>query len=83
MDLPYSEIFGVNFPHLYCLASMNEEFERPEYEFMKYVNLKGLVKMIRLKKSVLFKPGFIFNNTPLKLVLKDPLPTMYKFISKD
>lgn len=83
MSLNASLLAGVNFPHLYCLASMNEEFERPEYEFMKYVNLKGLVKMIRLKKSVLFKPGFVFNNTPLKLVLRDPLPTMYKLTSKD
>lgn len=83
MSLNASLLAGVNFPYLYCLASMNEKFERPEYEFMKYVNLKGLVKMIRLKKSVLLKPGFIFNNTPLKLVLKDPLPTMYKFTSKD
>ncbi len=83
MSLNASLLAGVNFPHLYCLASMDEKFERPEYEFMKYINLKGLLLMIRREKSVLLKPGFIINNTPLKFVLKDPLPIMYKFISKD
>jgi len=83
MSLNASQIAGINFPDLYCQASMHQEFKKPEYQFLTYLNLKGLVKKIQLDKKFLFRLGFIFNNTPLKFVLRDPLPVIYKFTSKE
>jgi len=83
MSLNASQIAGINFTELYCRASLNEEFKKPEYEYLTYLNLKGLVKKIKLDKKFILRLGFIFNNTPLKFVLKDPLPTIYKLISKE
>ena len=82
MSLNASQLAGINFPYLYCLASMGKAFEKPEYKFIKYLNLKGLVKAIRLNKIFLFNLKFALNNTPLKFVLKDPLPTIYKSVYK-
>ncbi len=82
-SLDGSILAGVNFPYLYCLASMGKDFEKPQYKFIKYLSMKGLGKMIKLDKKFLFRIGFIFNNTPLKFALKDPLPMIYKFFSRN
>ncbi|ULC58323.1 ATP-grasp domain-containing protein [Flaviramulus sp. BrNp1-15] len=80
VSLDASLISGVNFPHLYCLASLNQNFIKPDYKNIEYLNLKGLIKKIKIKKTTLFNFKFIIANTPLKFAIKDPLPMIYKFI---
>lgn len=70
---------GVNFPYLYALASLNYNFDLPKYKFIKFMLLKGLVKSIKSDKSYLLKLKFIFKNTPIKYMLNDPKPTLYRF----
>ncbi|MFI1743879.1 ATP-grasp domain-containing protein [Thalassobellus sediminis] len=72
-----SEIAGINFPYLHCLASLNQSFEIPNYKHVKYLNLIGLSKTIRANLLFLFRFKFIFNNTPIKFYLKDPFPFLY------
>ncbi|OEK08549.1 hypothetical protein A8C32_03600 [Flavivirga aquatica] len=74
-----SLLAGVNFPYLYCAASLNYNFDIPKYNFIKYLNMKGLIKSIKNNKSNLFKFNFILKNTPLKYSIKDPMPTLYRF----
>lgn len=70
---------GVNFPHLYALASLGQDFSLPKYKHIKFMLLKGLVKSIKNDKRNLFKLKFIFNNTPIKFMLNNPKPTLYRF----
>ncbi len=79
-SLDASLIAGVNFPHLYCLASKNESFETPQYKNINYLNLKGLAKTLFKDKSLLFDFNFIMKNTPVGFALKDPLPIIFKYM---
>ncbi|MCK0125139.1 ATP-grasp domain-containing protein [Gelidibacter sp. F2691] len=78
-SLDASLMAGVNFPHLYCLTSLNACFEHPKYDSINYLNLKGLAKSIIKNKSLLFDGNFILKNTPVSFALKDPLPTIFKY----
>ena len=78
-SLDASMIAGVNFPYLYCLASFNEHFDIPNYKPIKYLNLKGVVKSILKKKSLLFKFDYILNSTQVKYMIKDPMPVIFKY----
>lgn len=80
VSLDASLIAGVNFPYLYCLSSMGNIFQKPQYKYVEYLNLKGLIKKIKKDMKFIFKLNFILNNTPLKLALRDPIPMVYKFI---
>lgn len=71
-----SEIAGVNFPYLYCLASLDKEFNFPKFKNTKYLNLIGLSKTIKANKWFLFNLKFMFQNTPLKYYLSDPKPIL-------
>lgn len=75
-----SLLAGVNFPYLYCLSSLGQEFNKPEYECVKYLSLKGLIKKIKQEKLFVFNIKFMRNNTALKFIFTDPIPTAYKFI---
>ena len=77
-----SEIVGVNFPFLHCLASLNIDFETPRYKQIKYLNLKGLSKEVKANKWFLLKLKFIFCNTSIKYYLRDPLPLIYIMFNK-
>ena len=69
-----STIAGVNFPYLYCLLSLNEDFEKPEYRHIEYLNLAGIIKRIKNNILFVFRFKFILNNTYVKFIIKDPLP---------
>ncbi|KAA5825609.1 ATP-grasp domain-containing protein [Algibacter amylolyticus] len=69
---------GINFPYLYYLSSLNKPFETPDYKLIDFMLLKGLVKSIKRDKSQLLKLKFIFNNTPIKYMLSDLKPTIYR-----
>jgi predicted ATP-grasp superfamily ATP-dependent carboligase len=79
-SLDASILAGVNFPYLYCLASLDQQFERPMYRFIKFLSIQGLAR--RIKENVFFLSNvkFIFNNTPLKFALRDPLPMFYRLL---
>lgn len=82
MSLDASLIAGVNFPYLYCLSSMGITFQKPQYKYVDYLNLKGVIKTIKKDIKFMFRINFILNNTPLKFALKDPKPMIYKFITR-
>ena len=64
---------GVNFPYLYCIHSLGFNFEKPEYKFLKYLNASGVVKKLKTNIWFVFRLKFLYNNTELKHVFKDPL----------
>ncbi|RDY61963.1 ATP-grasp domain-containing protein [Flagellimonas nanhaiensis] len=70
---------GINFPYLSIAQHLNQNVEVGEFKTIKYLNLKGLVSSVVENPFMIFKMGFIWNNTPLKYALKDPLPMIYKF----
>ncbi len=82
VSLDASLIAGINFPYLYALSSMNMPYKKLKFKFINYLNLKGLIKRIRQNPFFIFKLGFILKNTPLKLALIDPIPMIYKFITR-
>jgi len=69
---------GVNFPYLYCLASLGEKIEDIKYNFLEYLSFKGLVKALRADKRLIFNFYFIFNNTQLRFVLNDHKLNIYR-----
>ncbi|WP_299162222.1 ATP-grasp domain-containing protein [uncultured Eudoraea sp.] len=75
-----SAIAGVNFPYLYCLNALGINFEVPAYSELNYLNLQGLVKSVSKDPRLLFNFKFIWNNTPFKFAIKDPIPMIYHFI---
>lgn len=77
-SLEASLFAGINFPHLYYLSSLNKTFDIPNYKLIDFMLLKGLVKSIKKDKKQLFKLKFIFKNTPIKYMLTDLRPTIYR-----
>jgi D-aspartate ligase len=73
---------GINYPHLLILMTLKKKLEYRTINRIPYVNLLGLKLLIKKDKSYLFKPGFIWKNTPLKYRLDDPLPVLYRLFSK-
>lgn len=82
-SLDGSNLAGINFPYYYYLASKNIEFETPKYEHIKYLSTRGVVSQLKHNKLFVFKTGFILNNSQVKFLLKDPLPTIFKSLLKD
>lgn len=79
-SLDASMIAGVNFPYLYILASLGIDFKKPNYEYLGYLNIKGLLKTLQVNKKFIFETHFILNNTPIKFAIKDPIPFLLKYI---
>jgi predicted ATP-grasp superfamily ATP-dependent carboligase len=81
-SLEASTLAGTNFPDLYASLSLGKTLETQAYSKIKFYNLKGLIKGLKQRKKELFNINFILNNTPMGFALKDPLPMVYKFISR-
>lgn len=81
-SLDASLLAGVNFPYLYCLASLNQNFKLPNYKTMNSLNLKGIVKSLKSDIRFVLRFKFILNNTSLKFALNDPIPMVYKYITR-
>ncbi|MFI1743880.1 ATP-grasp domain-containing protein [Thalassobellus sediminis] len=77
-----SEIAGVNFPYLYCLSTMNVDFEVPNYKHTKFLTLIGIKPTIKRNFLFILNFKFLLNNTPLKYYKKDPLPILSIIYSK-
>jgi D-aspartate ligase len=77
-----SALAGVNFPYLQCLHHLSIDFEKPKYNFVKYLNLNGVLKCIKSNKFSMLSFKVLFKNGQLPFVLKDPLPMVYQVFSK-
>ena len=77
-----SEIAGVNFPYLYALLSLNEEFKIPKYKHVKFLSLLGLKKTVKMNRFFIFNWSFIFSKTPIKYYMNDPLPFLFIIFNK-
>ncbi len=82
VSLDASLIANVNFPHLYCLASQGKRFEMPKCKRVTYLNLKGVVKCVRKNIGFMFRITYLLQQTSLKFAVKDPVPMLYKIISR-
>lgn len=82
-SLDGSLLAGINFPYFYYLASSNIDFVTPKYQHINYLSASGVFNRIEHNKMFLFKTGFILNNSQMKFMLKDPLPMLFKFLSKE
>ena len=77
-----SQKVGVNFPYLYVLSCLEEDYELPKYKFETCTNSIGLLKVIKSnlsmgRKSIPFPDhSYVWNK------LKDPLPIVYSIFSK-
>lgn len=74
---------GVNFPYLYCLASLgiHPEFH-DHYRHETYANNRGLLKILFSKFPIGSKTYKFPENISLKEDLLDPLPKMFKYVNK-
>jgi predicted ATP-grasp superfamily ATP-dependent carboligase len=75
-----SMMAGVNFPKLYCDAVMGVTFEIPTYKATRFADLKGLFVSVKRDKKLLFDKEFLWEQTPLKFALKDPVPMLYHWV---
>lgn len=76
---------GVNFPYLYCLASLGRYSGQDSgaYKLESYVNNRGLIKILQSKFKTGSKKKLKFpNNSPLKEDFLDPLPKSFKYLEK-
>lgn len=72
---------GVNFPLLYCLSSLKIKYSIPNFRHEKYVNRKGLRKIL-ISKMKLNSMMEIPKNTALKDDICDPKPILYHMFQK-
>lgn len=71
---------NINFPVLVCNLALGNDVIHIPYEPIQYLRFRGLLKFIKQHPSYIFNIKSILNSTEAKAVLKDPLPTLYKFI---
>lgn len=67
---------GVNFPYLLCLHNLNNVFETPQYDHIKYLSLRGLVTRLRKLEVSKLNVLLVWRHTPLRFALKDPIPAL-------
>lgn len=75
-----SKVAGINFPELVIQAALGEIITHKPYSHINYLRFKGFLKTVKIHPSSLFRLNFILNNTEVKSVLKDPLPTLFRFL---
>ncbi|SMD46287.1 Predicted ATP-dependent carboligase, ATP-grasp superfamily [Aquiflexum balticum DSM 16537] len=71
---------GINYPYLLILMTIKKNIEPQTYKQIPYVSLKGLKQLFVKNKAYIFKTSFIWQSTPLKYRLGDPVPIAYRFI---
>jgi len=81
-SLTASLMAGVNFPQLLIQLTIDKNIKPQVYKQFSYVNLHGLKQLYKKDKALLFKTGFIWNNTPLRYKIDDPIPIFYKFLRR-
>ena len=73
---------GINFPLLSIGIHLNKYEGKREFKAFEYLNLKGMLSYLKEDLSRAFHFSYIWNNSPLKYALKDPIPIIYKLISR-
>ncbi|MCK7591678.1 ATP-grasp domain-containing protein [Subsaxibacter sp. CAU 1640] len=74
-----SRIANINFPVLICDYVSGKAITHQSYNPISYLRFRGLIKYISKHPSYIFYLRSILKSTEAKSVLKDPLPTIYKF----
>lgn len=75
-----ASIAGVNFPYLYCLSSLGNEIELQKTESISYLSLEGLARRFKNNLFFIFRLSYIYNHSPIRFIIKDPLPVFYKVL---
>lgn len=75
-----SNVAGVNFPWLYCKTVLDEKFDIPTYARTSYYTWHGLRIALLKNPGMLFRWKYIWNHTPVRYMLRDPLMTILEFI---
>lgn len=74
-----SEVAGINFPHLSVQLALGETISHKHYQTVSYMRLKGVLKLIKRRPTFILKRSYLMKNTEVRMLLKDPIPTVYKF----
>lgn len=75
-----SALAGVNFPYFYCLSTLNRKIEFTPIKNGTFLHLKALVKRLKRNPFLIFKFNYLFNNTPFRFIIQDPLVLWCKFM---
>jgi predicted ATP-grasp superfamily ATP-dependent carboligase len=70
---------GVNFPHLACLAALDEPFAVPSFRECRYVAGSTAARLWRHGQIGLRRAGFSFRDTALAYALADPVAWFLDF----
>ena len=73
---------GINFPSLAIQSTLGNELDEKQYSQMSYYNLQGFKFKMRKKPLTILAFRHIWNHTPIRYFLKDPMVLLAKFISK-
>jgi len=73
---------GVNFPYLYCLLAFKKEIGLSSYRYIHFLTLKGVLKRLKQDIWLVFRFNFLWNNTSLKYLIKDPIPFFFTIVNK-
>ncbi|SEQ47410.1 Predicted ATP-dependent carboligase, ATP-grasp superfamily [Hyunsoonleella jejuensis] len=73
-----SLITGVNFPYLYCLSSLGYQTHYKTKVNISYLSLEGLVKRFKKNPFYTLNLSYIYQHSPIRFILRDPLPILYK-----
>lgn len=71
---------GVNFPHLCIQLALNDRIEETTFHAEEYMRLKGVIKTLKRRPAFIFNRNYLLKNTEVKDFIKDPLPTMFRFV---
>jgi len=75
-----SALVGVNFPYLYCLSTLNQKFEFTPVKTGAFLHLKALVKRFQRNPFLIFRISYLYTNTPIRFIIKDPFVLWCKFM---
>lgn len=69
---------GVNYPSLLIQLATKRRIATQQYNRVPFFTLRGLKLILSKDLSFIFKADFIWNNTPIRYRLKDPMPVLYR-----
>ncbi|WP_422351472.1 ATP-grasp domain-containing protein [Flagellimonas sp.] len=73
---------GVNFPYLAIQSVLGNDLGERQYSEMNYYNLRGFKFKMRKKPLTVLAFKHIWNHTPIRYFLKDPMVLLAKLMSK-
>lgn len=73
LTLHASTMAGINFPWYYCQAAVGNHIPNLSYRKEEYLEISGLKKWLKLNPLRILRMRYIWQHTPVRNVLKDPL----------